>query len=157
MLPGITSLKTDCPGLQKITASCLMGWDFRDLWDGLGWGGSEPLSFHLLPLGQADLLNTHSLSGQSPHPTWMSNSKQFLDALFSEDLRWKISRVSWGAALEPQISFWGCFWKHFFSFSPCFKFPLRGYFYKFDWTTTKRKNKNHKLKALCFSQLHSAL
>lgn len=44
--------------------------------------------------------------------------------------------VSWGAELEPQTSFWDVSENTSIFF---FKFPFWGYFYKFDWTTTKKK------------------
>lgn len=58
------------------------------------WDGRElranfipsPAMGHL-PLGQVDLspLNTHSLSGQSPHPIWVSKIKN--DSLMTRSLR----------------------------------------------------------------------
>lgn len=45
--------------------------------------------------------------------------------------------VSWGAELEPPNLTLGCFWKHcFFIF---FNSHSESYFYKFDWTITKKQ------------------
>ena len=48
--------------------------------------------------------------------------------------------VSWGAESEPQALSWDV--SDNTSFFRFLKFPLWGYFYKFDWTTTKKKTHN---------------